>query len=175
MILHLIRPLHIASAGLVLGALIAALAARPGARGASSRSPSRTTRSSWATGTGSTASAFKYLQALGVTRLRVNLAWATAMPPRQYKARRKPASINWEFSAYDAMVDVAAERGIRVHAALTGPAPVWASGNRKLRGGVRPNARYFGESRGSSRSTSRVASTATASGTSRTGEPGSSR
>ena len=41
------------------------------------------------------------------------------------------------------MVDVAAERGIRVHAALTGPAPVWASGNRKLRGGVRPNARYW--------------------------------
>ena len=42
------------------------------------------------------------------------------------------------------MVDVAAERGF-ASMPLTGPAPVWASGNRKLRGGVRPNARYAGE------------------------------
>ena len=146
MILHLIRPLHIASAGLVLGALIAALAACGQARAARQLEIAVQDDPVFL-GDGyrlDRERAFKYLQALGVTRLRVNLAWATAMPPRQYKARRKPASINWEFSAYDAMVDVAAERGIRVHAALTGPAPVWASGNRKLRGGVRPNARYWG-------------------------------
>ena len=58
-------------------------------------------------GTGSTASAFKYLQALGVTRLRVNLAWATAMPPRRYKGasqarldqlRSSPRTTRWSTS-----------------------------------------------------------------------------
>jgi hypothetical protein len=88
---------------------------------------------------------FRFLRSIGVSRLRVNLTWAQAMPSRQARARRKPRTIDWSFALYDAMIDAAARHGIRVHLSLAGPAPVWASGNRRLRGGVRPNPRYFGE------------------------------
>jgi hypothetical protein len=92
----------------------------------------------------SRASAYRHLRALGVTRLKVNVIWAYVMPRAQYNARRKPAQINWDFSEYDRAIHEAARYGIRVHAALTGPAPRWASGRRRV-DGQRPNTRYFGE------------------------------
>jgi hypothetical protein len=142
------RPLRAALVGVVLaGALVAALVACGQARAARSleiavqddavflgdsyRSVDRER-------------GFRFLRSIGVSRLRVNVTWAQTMSSRQARARRKPSTINWDFSLYDAMIDAAARHGIRVHASLTGPAPVWASGNRSLRGGVRPNVRYFG-------------------------------
>jgi hypothetical protein len=88
--------------------------------------------------------AFRLARALGVTRLRVNAHWAYSMPLPLAKARRKPAQVPWNFLGLDSLVDAAAENGIRVHLSVTGPAPVWASGNRKI-SGWRPNGRYFGE------------------------------
>jgi hypothetical protein len=88
--------------------------------------------------------AYRHLRKLGVTRLKVNVLWAYVMPRSQYNTRRKPDQINWDFSEYDRAIDEAAENGIRVHAALTGPAPRWASGRRKI-DGYRPNTRYFGD------------------------------
>ena len=73
---------------------------------------------------------FEYARALGVTRIRANLAWAYTMFPQQYNARRKPASIQYEFGDIDALVNNAAEHGIRVHLSLTGPAPRWANSRR---------------------------------------------
>jgi hypothetical protein len=88
--------------------------------------------------------AFRLARALGVTRLRVNANWAYSMPLPLAKARRKPAQVPWNFLGLDSLVDAAAENGIRVHLSVTGPAPVWASGNGKI-SGWRPNTRYFGE------------------------------
>ena len=70
--------------------------------------------------------AFDYAKQLGVTRIRVNLLWAYTMPSRQYNARRKPATINYDFTQIDQLIDRAAANGIRIHLSLTGPAPRWA-------------------------------------------------
>jgi hypothetical protein len=88
--------------------------------------------------------AFRDARALGVTRLRVNANWAYSMPKSQSRARRRPQQVQWNFPGLDSLVDAAAENGIRVHLSITGPAPVWASGNRKI-SGWKPNTRYFGE------------------------------
>jgi Cellulase (glycosyl hydrolase family 5) len=88
--------------------------------------------------------AFRLARALGVTRLRVNAHWAWSMSRAQSRARRKPKQVFWGFADLDSLVDAAARNGIRVHLSVTGPAPVWASGNRKI-SGWQPNTRYFGE------------------------------
>jgi len=88
--------------------------------------------------------AFRHARALGVTRLRVNANWAYSMSMAQAKARRKPPQVLWGFAGLDPLVDAAAENGIRVHLSVTGPAPVWASGNRRI-SGWQPNTRYFEE------------------------------
>ena len=88
--------------------------------------------------------AFRYARAIGVTRLRVNANWAYSMPTAQAQARSKPQQVQWAFYPLDSVIDAAAKHGIRVHLSLTGPAPRWASGNRRI-SGYRPNTRYFTE------------------------------
>jgi hypothetical protein len=88
--------------------------------------------------------AFRLARALGVTRLRVNANWAFSMPRSQARARRKPKQVLWSFPGLDSLIDAAAQNGIRVHLSVTGPAPVWASGNRKI-SGWRPKTQYFGQ------------------------------
>jgi hypothetical protein len=89
---------------------------------------------------------YDYSRGIGVTRMRVNLLWAFTMPESQYNARRKPATINYNFAGYDAMIDRAAQNGVRVHLSLTGPAPRWANARRSTtkRAWYKPNAREFG-------------------------------
>ena len=77
---------------------------------------------------------FDYSRALGVTRIRVNLLWSYTMLPNQYKARNKPATINYQFAQIDDLIDRAAQNGIRVHLSLTGPAPRWANARRATHG-----------------------------------------
>jgi hypothetical protein len=74
---------------------------------------------------------FKYARALGVTRIRVNLLWAYTMYSKQYRARRKPKVVNYQFSQIDSLIDRAAKNGIRVHLSLSGPAPRWANSRKK--------------------------------------------
>ena len=122
--------------------------------------------------------AFDYAKQLGVTRIRVNLLWAYTMPRQQYNARRKPASINYDFTQIDRLIDRAASNGIRIHLSLTGPAPKWANAKRAgtTKAWFKPNARAVRSVRAASRPRiSRAASTATASGTSPTGRRGSGR
>jgi hypothetical protein len=88
--------------------------------------------------------AFRHARALGVTRLRVNALWAYSMPLRQARARRRPRQILWNFAGLDSVIDHAARHGIRVHVSLTGPAPAWASGERRI-SGQRPSVRYYRE------------------------------
>jgi hypothetical protein len=91
--------------------------------------------------------AFDYARAIGVTRIRVNLLWAYTMPPSQYEVRRKPATINYNFSQIDTLIDRAAANGMRVHLSLTGPAPRWANARRadQPKAWYKPNAPQFGE------------------------------
>jgi hypothetical protein len=90
--------------------------------------------------------AYAYTRALGITRQRVNLQWAYTMPEVQFNARRKPAAVNYNFAAYDALIDEAARNGVRVHVSLTGPAPRWANAKRFVprRGWYKPSATEFG-------------------------------
>jgi hypothetical protein len=90
---------------------------------------------------------YEYARALGVTRIRANVSWAYTMSPTQYSARRKPATIQYDFSNIDALVNNAAEHGMRVHLSLTGPAPRWANSRRAQpqRGAwYKPNAVEYG-------------------------------
>lgn len=90
---------------------------------------------------------YEYARALGVTRIRANLSWAYTMNEDQYSARRKPATIQYDFGNIDALVDNAAEHGMRVHLSLTGPAPRWANSRRAQpqRGAwYKPNATEYG-------------------------------
>jgi hypothetical protein len=87
-----------------------------------------------------------HARSLGVTRIRVNLLWAYTMNESVYTARRKPAQIQYFFDGYDSLVDAAAEKGIRVHLSLTGPAPRWARPKSSIRQAwFKPNTREFGE------------------------------
>jgi hypothetical protein len=89
--------------------------------------------------------ALNFARQLGVTRIRVNLLWAYTMSPGTYNARRKPAQIQYLFDEYDALVDAAADRGIRIHLSLTGPAPRWARPKPSIKQAwYKPNSREFG-------------------------------
>jgi hypothetical protein len=68
---------------------------------------------------------------LGVTRLRVMVKWAGVV--RRPKARKPQRRYDW--AAYDSLIADAARHGIRLQLTLTGPAPAWATSNRKV--GVR--------------------------------------
>jgi hypothetical protein len=92
------------------------------------------------------ARAFTYARQLGVTRLRVNVLWAYTMPAEVYNARRKPAQVPYLFDQFDSLVDAAADKGIRIHLSLTGPAPRWARPKASVRQAwYKPNTREFGE------------------------------
>jgi hypothetical protein len=90
---------------------------------------------------------YNFARGIGVTRVRVNLLWSYTLPASQYKARTKPAVLNYNFSSFDALVDRAAANGVRVHLSLTGPAPRWANARRytERRAWYKPNATEFGK------------------------------
>jgi len=91
--------------------------------------------------------AFDSARALGITRQRVNVQWAYTMSESQFNARRKPAAVNYDFGGFDALIDRAAQDGVRIHVSLTGPAPRWANAKRFVakRGWYKPSATEFGK------------------------------
>jgi hypothetical protein len=86
---------------------------------------------------------FRVARSLGVTRVRVNVNWAFMMSAADQRARRKPAGLQYSFGRFDSTIDTAAKYGIRIHASLTGPAPRWATGNRRKVSGFRPDVSEF--------------------------------
>jgi uncharacterized membrane protein YgcG len=86
----------------------------------------------------------QHARQLGATRIRVNLSWTSVMPARQARARKKPRNIRWNFAGYDPLVAATSGSDIRVQLALVGPAPAWATGNKKI-GPYKVKAAYFGE------------------------------
>jgi hypothetical protein len=56
--------------------------------------------------------------------------------------RTAPKHIAYNWTGYDALIRAAAARGIRVQLTLTGPAPAWATGNRRV-GHYKPKSSAF--------------------------------
>jgi hypothetical protein len=81
---------------------------------------------------------------LGATRIRVNLSWTTVLGARQSRAKKAPSNPKYNFSLYDGIVGATQGSPIRVQLALVGPAPAWATGNKKI-GPNRVKAKYFGD------------------------------
>ena len=80
-------------------------------------------------------------QELRVGVIRVNVLWADVVG-RSATRRSRPSTVNYDFTAYDQIVVAARNRGMQIQMALTGPAPAWATGN-KRRGIYKPKYRYF--------------------------------
>jgi hypothetical protein len=80
---------------------------------------------------------------LGATRLRVNLTWVDVLGKSQSRSRKQPHRIVYHWGKYDEIVNVARARGMRVHLTVTGKAPRWATGNRRI-GVYRPDSGKFG-------------------------------
>lgn len=81
---------------------------------------------------------------MGADRIRVNLAWWQAMPVEQARTKSRPQTVDWNFSALERLYADATARGLKLQVTLTGMAPAWASGNRKV-SYTRPDARRFAE------------------------------
>ena len=88
--------------------------------------------------------ALRQIAALGATRLRVNVLWVASMPVSQQRAHHRPATVYWQWQRVDSLIAAAAAHHLRVQLTLTGPAPAWATGNRR-RGVYRPRADYYAD------------------------------
>jgi hypothetical protein len=86
--------------------------------------------------------ALNQARALGVSRIRANVIWATANRT-QADSRSRPANIVYDWRRWDSLIDAAARYGIRVQLTLTGAAPAYATADHR-RGVFGPNAREFG-------------------------------
>jgi hypothetical protein len=81
---------------------------------------------------------------MNVTRLRVNVQWSKVVQGANQRTAPRQPVYNW--AVYDQLIDLAAAQGIRLEMSLTGPAPAWAQGNRRLnRTTIRPNASLYGQ------------------------------
>jgi hypothetical protein len=88
--------------------------------------------------------AYRFARSFGVTRVRVNVNWAFMLSKAQRHRRTKPQFPAYDFTLLNSLIESAAKRGIRVHLSLTGPAPAWATGNRKV-GPYKVNAARYAE------------------------------
>ena len=79
---------------------------------------------------------------LGVSRIRVNVGWASSV--RGSEQKNAPSPLVYDWARYDSLVDAAARYGIRIQMTLTGPAPAFGAANRKV-GNYGPKAVRFGE------------------------------
>src|SRR4051794_27841585 len=69
---------------------------------------------------------------LGVTSVRANMIWSRVLPAHEASRRTKPATLHYDFTAFDALIADAHARDMRVQLTLTGPAPAWASKSHKV-------------------------------------------
>ena len=81
-------------------------------------------------------------RALGVTRIRINTSWAQFV--KQANDVTPPKTPLYDWSRVDSLIDAAKQYGIRVQMTLTGPAPAFATSNRKV-GTYGPKAKQFGD------------------------------
>jgi hypothetical protein len=78
---------------------------------------------------------------LNASWVRANVVWSYVVG-RDARKRTAPKTIKYNWTGYDALISFAASRGMSVQLALTGPAPAWATSNRKV-GSRKPRAAAF--------------------------------
>jgi hypothetical protein len=87
------------------------------------------------------ASALKRIGQLRSRWVRVNVLWSS-VNGTQAHSKSKPHHVLYDWTAYDSLVNAARERGVHLQLALTGSAPAWATGNKKV-GPYQPSPKYF--------------------------------
>jgi hypothetical protein len=98
---------------------------------------------------GAPGDALDEVKLLGADGIRFQLSWRRLAPDPE--SRTKPsfnasdpnAYSGWE--VFDAAVDGARERGLKVHITITGSAPTWATAGKDPAGLIRPNVSEFGK------------------------------
>src|SRR4051812_24533383 len=80
-------------------------------------------------------------QQLRTTWIRSNVIWSYVVG-KSRRNKKAPKNIKYNWSGYDALIRDAAKKGIQVQLVLTGPAPAWATGNKKV-GIDRPKGSAF--------------------------------
>ena len=80
---------------------------------------------------------------MGAERVRVNIEWWESMPSGQARTKRAPEVVQWDFSRLERLYADAAARGLRLQVTLTGPAPRWATGDKRI-GSTSPSPKHFG-------------------------------
>jgi hypothetical protein len=86
--------------------------------------------------------ALQQARAMGVTRIRVNAYWSRYV--RQAGDTTPPKTPLYDWAPLDSLIDAAKVYGIRVQLTLTGPAPAFATSNRKI-SNYGPKAKNFGD------------------------------
>src|SRR5215204_3389201 len=87
--------------------------------------------------------ALDQIRDLGATRIRVNLSWTEVLGSSQSRRRYQPSNLVYRWEKYDNLVRAALARGIKVHMTITGPAPRWATRNKRI-GVYRPDSGKYG-------------------------------
>jgi hypothetical protein len=87
--------------------------------------------------------AFDRAEEIGVTKIRANILWSRVMAGNQANQRTKPSKPQYDLTLFGALVDEARERGFEVELTLTGPAPRWATGDKKKASNKNPSAKEY--------------------------------
>jgi GH35 family endo-1,4-beta-xylanase len=74
--------------------------------------------------------ALKLASRLKVTRLRVNLVWVAIV--NKGRSKKRPKHRRYDFTSYDALINAARRRGIKLQLTISGFAPRWATGDKKV-------------------------------------------
>jgi hypothetical protein len=88
------------------------------------------------------ARALSQIRDLGATRVRINLSWREVLGS-QARRRKQPRTIKYNWRKYDEAVNAARFYGLKVHLTVTGPAPRWATRNKRI-GVYRPDSGKYG-------------------------------
>ena len=86
-------------------------------------------------------SAFSRIAQFRAKWLRVNVSW-NAVNGSQARSRSKPRKVRYDWTAYDSLINASRAAGVNLQLTLTGPAPAWATGNKKV-GPYKPNVTHF--------------------------------
>jgi hypothetical protein len=79
--------------------------------------------------------------------VRMQLQWGDTLSPAQAKAKKRPRTLRYRWTDYDRAIAGAKANKIHVQLALTGPAPAWATGNKRYDAthSYRPSAKAYGQ------------------------------
>jgi GH35 family endo-1,4-beta-xylanase len=87
--------------------------------------------------------AFARAAELGVTKIRANVLWSRVLKGTQAERRTRPARRTYELEHVDMLVALALEHGMKVELTLAGPAPRWATADRRKVSNTSPSAKEF--------------------------------